>query len=76
MRDYDCLDKWLIVEGLYRDGEEEIAKYAYNSVEYAKSVIKGRFKAGEEALKELHGGYGGVYWDDYVEFLRKKGIEI
>lgn len=75
MRDRGMSDKfdWYYsgTEGLYREGEEIIAKDSYYSLRYAVEKIKGRFIAGEREMKKNEIG-----WIDYIEFLKSKGIGI
>lgn len=58
------------VEGLFNEGEEEIAKDWYYSYLYAYNKLKGRFIAGEKVIRNSSSEFV------YIDFLKKKGIEV
>lgn len=67
-RAQNCTNKG--VEGLYHEGEEDLAKHGIWAFLYSFSILKGRFILDEEEMKETK------WWNDYVEFLKKKGVEV
>ena len=59
-----------VLKNRFEAGEEIIATDAWCSYRYAADVLKERFEAGEESI--LNGGYK----QDYLKFLKEKGIKI
>ena len=59
-----------VLKGPFEKGEEAISRVAYCSYHYAKDILKGRFKKCEKVI------LNSAFKDDYLNFLKAKGIEL
>lgn len=59
-----------VLEGAFPEAEEVISKDARYSHEYARDAIKSRFPKGEKTI------LNSEYKDDYLSYLKARGIEI
>jgi hypothetical protein len=56
------------IKGSWKQSEDVISENLEYSYKYARDVIKGPFPKGESTI------FGSSYKNDYIEFLKQKGI--